>query len=586
MVFGRMRDGVAVDRASAELATVAARLARAYPETHGELSARVYPFVEMEMERETSRVLYLMLGAVSFVLLIACANVANLLLARAASRSREVAIRTALGATRRRLMAQHLAESLVLAAAGGLLGLAIAYFAVRFFAVSTANIIEAFWMQFRVDGTVVAFAAGLVGTAAIVAGILPAIRASRADVNEILKDATGGGTGLRIGRIARGLMVVEVALATGLLIMTLTFTRSAIALRSVDLPFPDRQIFVAQLGLGADEMPDDAARGRFMAELLERLRGTPGVRAAALVSYLPGRGSGHWSFSLDARSEGTPVEALPTTGFSVVTPEFLDVLGAGVLRGRGLSWQDHAGAPPAALVNESFVRKYSADREVLGRRVWLGRRELTIVGVVPDLQIQDVDDPAAEGVYASFLQMPPYAVRLMVHTAGDPLTLTNPVRDAVAALAPDIPVFEPNTLRGAIYADKRILEVFGVLFLIFGAGALFLAVLGLYAVVSFAVSRRAREIGVRVALGARPRDVLQLVLRQGLVMVGLGAAIGLFIAFGLSRALSAGIDVIQPAGVPTYLAIVGILGAAALAGLVRPVRAALALPPATALRTD
>jgi ABC-type antimicrobial peptide transport system permease subunit len=177
-------------------------------------------------------------------------------------------------------------------------------------------------------------------------------------------------------------------------------------------------------------------------------------------------------------------------------------------------------------------------------------------------------------------------VRLLVRTAGDPLALTNSVRDAVAALAPDIPVFEVNTLRGAIYADKRILDVFGVLFLVFGIGGLFLAVLGLFAVVSFGVSRRAREIGVRVALGADPRDVLGLVLRQGMVMVGIGVAIGLFIAFGLSRALAAGIDVVEPAGWPTYLAIAGILGSAALLALVRPVRKALALEPTVALRAE
>jgi predicted permease len=585
MVFGRMAEGRSVDQATAELATVAARLAREYPETHGELSARVYPFVQMEMEAETSRVLYLMLGAVSFVLLIACANVANLLLARAASRTREVAIRTALGATRARLITQHLTEALLIAGVGGVLGLGIAHLAVRFFATSTSHIIEAFWMQFRVDGVVVGFAALLVTVAAVAAGILPALRASRTDVGEVLKDGSGGGIGLRIGRVARALVVAEVTLATGFLIMTMTFTRSAIALRSIHLPFPDRQIFVAQIGMGEDEMPDAAARGQFMAALQERLRGLPGVRAAALMSWLPGRGSGRWSFSLDAPPETSP-DQLPTAGFSVVTPEFLEVLDAGVLRGRGLTWREDRDAPVAALVNETFVRKYSADREVLGRHLWLGRRELTVVGVVPDLQAQDVDDPAAEGIYASFLQMPPYAVRLLIRTAGDPLALTNSVRDAVAALAPDIPVFEVNTLRGAIYADKRILDVFGVLFLVFGIGGLFLAVLGLFAVVSFGVSRRAREIGVRVALGADPRDVLGLVLRQGMVMVGIGVAIGLFIAFGLSRALAAGIDVVEPAGWPTYLAIAGILGSAALLALVRPVRKALALEPTVALRAE
>jgi predicted permease len=585
MVFGRMADGVSVDQARVELATVATRLSREYPEAYGELSARVFPLVEMEMEAETARVLYLMLGAVSFVLLIACANVANLLLARAASRTREVAIRTALGATRRRLVTQNLAESFLLAGVGGLLGLGIAHLAVRFFAVSTSNIIEAFWMQFRVDGTVVGFAALLIAAAGVAAGIMPALRASRTDVSEVLKDGTGGGTGLRIGRIARTLVVAEVALATGFLIMTMTFTRSAIALRSIDLPFPDRRILAAQIGAESEQLADPAVRGRFVTDLSERLRALPGVQAAALVSALPGRGSGNRSFSLDARPESRSAE-LPTAQVAIVTPDFLDVLQAGVLRGRGLTWRDDANAPAVALVNETFVRKYSPDREPLGRRVWLYDQDLAIVGVVPDLQMQDVDDRAAEGLYASMLQVRPSTVRLVALTAGDPLALASGVRDAVEAVVPDLPVYEINTLRGAIYADKRILDVFGILFLVFGVGALFLAILGLYAVVSFAVSRRAREIGVRVALGANPGDVMGLVLRQGLALVGGGTAVGLFIAFGLSRALAAGIDVVEPAGVPTYLAIVGILGTAALAGLARPVRRALALEPAAALRAD
>jgi putative ABC transport system permease protein len=584
-VFGRLRNRVSLDAARAELATVAARIARQYPETHGDLSARLYPFVELEMEPETARALYLMLGAVSFVLLIACANVANLLLARAATRTREMAIRTALGATRRRMVLQHLAESTVLAGLGGLLGLGIAYAAVRFFAVSTSNIIEAFWMDFRVDGTVVGFAAALVMAAGIVAGILPALRASATDVADVLKDASGGATGLRIGRVARVLVVGEMALATGFLIMTMTFTRSALALRAVALPFPDRDILAAQVGVGQETLGDPAARARFARDLSDRLRAIPGVRAAGLVSALPGRGSGEWTFALDAPPT-EPASGQPTAGLAIVTPEFFDVLEAGVLRGRGLTWGDDAGAPAAAVVNQSFVRKYSSDREPLGRRIFLGQRELTIVGVVPDLQIQDVDDRAAEGVYASILQVRPYAVRLVARTGGDPLALAPTVRDAVEAVDPDLPVYEVATLRTAIYADKRVLDVFGVLFLLFGIGALFLAVLSLYAVVSFAVNRRAREIGIRVALGAAPRDVTGLVLRQGAILIGAGSAIGLLIAFGLSQALAAGIDVVEPAGVPTYLAIVGTLSGAALMGLVRPVRRALALEPAAALRAE
>jgi putative ABC transport system permease protein len=584
-VFGRLRDGVSLDEARAELATIATRLGRQYQDTHAERSARVFPFVDMETDPAIVRVLYLMLGAVSFVLLIACANVANLLLARAAFRTREMAIRTALGATRRRILVQHLSEAVVLSALGGLLGLAIAREAVGFFGRSTASIIDAFWVDFRVDRTVVVFATALVVTAGIAAGMLPALRASAAAVAEVLKDASGGATGVRIGRLARSLVVVEVALATGFLIMTMTFTKSAVALRSIALPFPDRQIFAGQVGVDWTTLGDPAARARFASALSQRLRAIPGVQAAALVSALPGRGSGHWSFSPDTRPS-SPATNQPTTSLAVVTPEFFDVLGARVLRGRGLTWRDDADAPAVAVVNESYVRKYSANRDPLGRHLWFGERELTIVGVVPDLQIQDVDEKAGDGVYASILQLRPYAVRMVLRTAGDPLAITPRVLDAVESVDPDLPLYEIGTLRSTIYADKKVLDVFGVLFLLFGAGALFLAGLGLYSVVSFGVSRRAREIGVRVALGARPRDVVGLVLRQGMTLIGVGTAIGLLIAFALSHALAAGIDFVEPAGPRTYFAIAGSLGCAALLGLLRPVQRALALEPVSALRAE
>jgi predicted permease len=545
----------------------------------------VFPFVETEMAPNTPAVLYLMLGIVSFTLLIACANVANLLLARAAGRTREVAIRTALGAGRARIVTHHVAESLVLAAIGGLLGLAIAQVGVRYFAGSTAHIIDAFWIDFRVDGAVLLFATALVGVAGVLAGILPGLRAASGNVAEILKDAPSGTTGLRMGRLARGLVVVEVALATGLLIMTMTFTKTAVALRAIPLPFPARQILTGQIGLPRETLASAAARARLAADLWARLEAIPGVTGAALVSVLPGRGAGNWRFTLDAPL-ATSTPGGPTTGLALVTPGFFDLLGAGALRGRALTWQDGPNAPPVAVVNASWVRRYSQDRDPIGRRVWFGDQVLEIVGVVPDLQVQDPEDLAGDGVYASLLQVRPYVVRLMLHTAGDPLALTASVRSVVEAVDPDLPLFEVATLRDAIYSDKKVLEAFGALFLLFGVGALFLTMVGLYGVVSFAVRLRSREIGVRVALGAAPGHIVTLVLRQGASLVGIGTAVGLFIAFALSHALAAVIEFVQPAGPVTYLAIAGVLVATALAGLLRPVMRALALQPMTALRLD
>jgi predicted permease len=593
-VFGRLGNDVALDAARAEMATIARRLAARSPETHADQTIRVYPFVELEMEPPIARGLYLMLGAVSFVLLIACANVANLLLARAAARMRDAAIRTALGATRKRIVSLQLAESCLLAAAGGAFGLAIATVAVRSFATSTAHIIEAFWMEFRVDGAALAFSAALVTVAALAAGVLPALRASRPDVADVLKDTGAGTTGLRMGRLARGLVAGQIALATGFLVMTITFAGSAVALRAVHMPFAAREILAGQVGLGQDVLGSAERRAAFVTDLAERLNALPGVTAAGLVSVLPGRGAGTAAFSFDPpdapeapRADATPSSAgQRTTGLALVTPGFFDALGARVLRGRGIEWRDGPEAPGVAVVNESWVARYSPDRDPIGRRLWFGRRMLEVVGVVPDLQMQDPEDRLGDGVYASLLQFRPYGVRFIARAVGDPLALTPAVWDAVSAVDPDVPVFEMATLHDAIYADKKVLDAFAILFLLFGLGALFLTMIGLYGVVSFAVSRRAREIGVRVALGATPRDVVSLVLRQGMTLIAGGTAAGLVLAFALSRMLAAGLEPIEPAGPLTFVAIGGTLILTALIGILRPVRRAVSLDPMTALRLE
>ncbi|NOT08091.1 MAG: ABC transporter permease [Gemmatimonadales bacterium] len=584
-VFGRLRDGVSSERAAAELTTMLARAPAVSAGTPADRRGKVIPFIETETPREMVSALYLMVGAVSFVLLIACANVANLLLARAANRSRDTAIRTALGATRRRLVTQHLVEAVLLSGIGGLIGLGIAHAGVRFFALMSGEILEAFWVDFRVDGVVVVFASLLVMFAAVAAGILPALRASATDVAEVLKDQSAGSTGLRMGRLARALVVGEVALATGFLITTVTFVKSAVALRAVDLPFPAKQIFTAQLGMSQELLADPERRARFAADLSARLRAIPGAEAVALVSSLPGRGSVTWNFALDGAVFPRPEER-PYTNVVTVTPDFLDVLGATAVRGRSLSWRDAIGTPAVAMVNESFVRRHSADRDPLGRRLTLGEREFTVVGVVPDLLVRDVDQPLQDGVYLSLLQARAYQTRILIRTAGAPLALSASVWEAVRAVDPDLPIQEIASLQEAIFADSKVLDAMAALFLAFGVGALFLTVIGLYGIVAFAVSRRTREIGVRVALGARPRDVVALVLKQGAREVGLGTAIGLAIAFALAKALSAAIEVVDPADPGVYVAVVSLLLTAALAGLLVPVRRALRLNPSRALGAE
>jgi predicted permease len=523
-----------------------------------------------------------MLLAVSFVLVIACANVANLLLARAATRTKEVAIRTALGASRRRIVVQHLLESAVLAVAGGVLGVLIAYGGVRFFDVATANIIEAFWIDFRVDRTVLLFATSLVGVAALFAGVLPALRASAAPSSAVLKDSAGTGS-LRIGRLSRGLVIAELALMCGLLAVAGTFVKAAIGLRAVDMPFEARDIFTAQLSVSGT-ISEPAQRDRVMREITERIAAAPGVHAVALASTLPARGGINYSFAVDAPLE---LDRAETTGVVMASPGFLDVLGSAMLRGRDFTWSDDARAAPVALVNESWVRRFSPDRDPIGRSISLYQREpVTIIGVVPDLQMQDPDEARGDGVYLPITQQGAYAVRMMVRGAGAPLTLTASVLDQVAAVDPDLPVFEIATLHDAIYADASVLDAFSVLFAVFGAGALFLAVIGLYGVVSFGVAQRTREFGVRIALGARRRDILSLVARQGGVSIAIGALLGFVLAVALHYGIASTLDFVEPGDVVLFTTIFAALALTALVALLVPARRAAATEPLEALRYE
>jgi len=257
-----------------------------------------------------------------------------------------------------------------------------------------------------------------------------------------------------------------------------------------------------------------------------------------------------------------------------------------VLRGRSIDWRDRPGGTIAAVVNTSWVRRFSADREPLGRKIWLGERVLEVVGVVPDLQIQDPGDRLGDGIYVSMLQLRPFAIRVLARTQNDPLALTSSVRNAAESIDRDLPLFEVSSLYDAIYSDKKVLDAFGALFFAAGVGALLLTMVGLYGIVSFAVASRTREIGVRVALGASRGDIARLVLGQGSKLIGIGTAVGLVIAVGLSHALAAATEFFQPAGVLTYLAIAGALVTTAAAGLVRPVRRALTLAPIDALRRE
>jgi putative ABC transport system permease protein len=573
-VFVRVRPGTPIRQAEAELAGLTPPAPpRAATGVH------LFPFTEIETPKDVIRALYVMVVAASFVLLIACSNVANLLLARAAVRRRDVAVRMALGASRRHIVVSQLLESLMLSGAGCLLGIGLAAVGTRLFAVNTANIIEAYWVDIRVDAAVVAFASGLAIAATTLAGLAPALRSARATISEAL--AGTGRSSLRLGRVGRNLVAVQVTLAGGLLALTMILGQTSVRLRGVVWPYDPHAIATAELGVAGSVLDDPAARTVALDRIAAAVRALPGVADAAFVSALPGRGSGNWSFSLDAATDRPSM----ATGVTMATPGFLSVLDGQVLHGRSLQARDDQNAPPLAVVNRSFVGRFSPDRDPVGRRIFLGTKSFTIIGIVPDLMAGDVQDRRQDGVYIPMAQLRPVAVRLMARGAAA-ATLLPEVRRAIRAVDPDLPVFELMPLYDAVFQDKRVLDVLSLLFLTFGAGALALTAVGLYSVLSFGVAMRSREIGIRVALGARRLQVVALVARDGAAQVAIGLAGAAGFAILISRVFASAVEQVNPASGRVIAGIVGAIFVTSLLALVGPARRASRAGIAACLRSE
>lgn len=574
-VFGRLADGADPELARAELLMLS-RGAAETDDARAAIALDVVDFVELETPRETRWGLYLLLIAVSGVLIIACVNVANLFIVRAVARARDVAVRLALGAERRTILVEQMAESLVLSTVAAAAGLAIAWAGTRAFRLGTADILEAFWMDFRLDTTVVFYASALAVAAAAAAALVPALRASRTDIVSTLRDGGQGASSLKIGRLSRGLLAGQIALACGLLAFTILLGQAAVALHTRAWPFDPDKLLAAQLGIPPSVLDDEDARGRMLVRLEEELRQMPGVRSTALASVLPGRGTGRWSFSFDAPA--TDPARLPTTGLTLVSPSYFDTLSAPVLSGRGLTGDDRPGAPVAAVVNESFVARYSADRDPVGRRVFIARREVTIVGVVPDLMSGDVDEAEHHGMYVSIHQLRPYTVRVVAAGFAEPMSLMRPLRQAIDRVDPDLPISETFTVRESALRDKQILDVLSRLFGVFGTGALLLTAIGLYSVTAFSIALRRRELGIRVALGATRGDLLRMLAAQGGRQLAVGLIAGTALAFGLTRGFKAAINFASDHD--------GFVLAAVIASLCVTTVAAIALPVLRASRTD
>ena len=590
-VIGKLKPSVSMDQANVDVATIAKRLASEYKDSNEGFTASVSPFTDAYIGKEPRQLLFTMLGAVFFVLLIACANVANLLLDRAAHRTKEVGIRTALGASRSAVVRQFLAEAFVLSAAATVFGIVLAYVGIALFnrAITVTQI--PFFIDIRLHPPVLAFTILVACLTTLVAGAIPAYQSSRADINEILKDESRGASSFKIGRISKALVAFEIALSCGLLVAAGLMIKSVTNMRTMDPGFAPHTVFTARLGFPA-AYTDTAAEWRFFDQVVERVSGLPGVQAAALSSGLPGAqaGFGFTSFAQENQNYLKDKD-YPGSRTVVVTPHFFATLSTPVISGRSFAESDGEGALPVVIVNRAFVAKYYKGSDAIGRRIRLGGASskapwLTIVGTVADQFTGDQNDPKSPVIYQPFAQARNSFMYISARTNGAPMGLTQSVRAAVTKLNTDIPLYWVMPLDQAIAQSLWFVKVFGTMFMIFGVVALFLASVGLYAVMSFSVSRRRREVGIRMALGAQGRDVVRMIFGQGLVQLGIGMTIGLALALGISSLMKVVLFQVEPRDPAIFGGVVGVLLAVGLLACLVPARRATLVDPLVALRSD
>jgi len=588
VVIARLRPGVSLDVANADVAGIARRIATEYKASNEGISASARPIMENEIGPQPRRLLWTMLAVVSFVLLIACANVANLLLDRAAHRTKEVGIRAALGASRLAVVRQFLSEAVVLAIIGAGLGAGVAQVGIMLFNRAIVDTNPPFWLDIRLHPPVLLFVAATALVASLFSGAIPAYQSSRADINEILKDESRGASSFRIGRLSRALVVFEIALSCALLVASGLMAKSIIKLRTLDPGVATANIFTARVGF-ADTEADTATQTRFFEALAPRLAALPGVQAVALSSQTPATCCGGSNFAIEGKQYEKDRD-YPYTQSMTVSDGFFPTFKVAALQGRVFSTDDKAESVPVVIVNQSFVRKHFASENPVGRRIRLGGAKSTkpwrtIVGVVPDIFTGDPGNPRDAGILIPLTQDRSNTLSMAIR-APNAMSLTPQVRAVVASLDSDIPIYFVTPMTDAVQRNVWHVRVFGGLFMVFGVAALLLAAIGLYAVMAFSVSRRAREVGIRIALGARTSDVLRLVFRQGIIQLAIGMTLGLGLGALVSQGIAGVLFEVQPRDPVTFAGVVALLTVAGLLACYIPARRAAKVDPLSAMRVE
>ncbi|MCI0488710.1 MAG: ABC transporter permease [Blastocatellia bacterium] len=584
-IVARLKPGISIEQARTNLQTI---LQPQYP---NQIQLNVVSLHE-QLVGDTRTPLLVLLGAIAFVLLIACANVANLLLVRAAARQKEVAVRTALGASRFRLFRQLLTESLLLTATGGAVGLLLAFLSLDLL-VSLSPIKIPRLSEVGIDGRVIGFLSSIVLLTGALLGTLSAFRLSEGDLREALKEGAGRATAGRTRqRLRSGLVVAEIGLSLVLLIGTGLMLRSFLSLRAIDPGFKPEGVLSVNLSLPQSRYPEWSQRAEFVRQAIERLEAMPQARSVASAAYIPL--SGNYN-SRRFAIQGLPLPEPgrePFANNTPVSPDYFRTLGMPLVAGRAFTVRDDIEAPGVAIVNQTFARRYFAGEEVIGKHIRFYSSSdpqppwLEIVGVAGDIRQASLSAEARPEIYVPHAQSAWSFINFFVRTDGDPMSLVVALKSAIREIDKDQPVSSIATLDEVLadsIADRR-----GLMFLlgVFAAVALALATVGIYGVISHSVSQRTREIGIRLALGAQPRDVLKLILRQGLLLILAGLGLGLTGAIGLTRLMSDLLFEVSTTDLITFISVPLILTVVALMACCVPARRATRVDPMVALRYE
>ncbi len=589
---GRLAPGVTLEQAREEVSAMSTRLAEEYPATN---TGWIYQGNSMKQALATDQVwtIFYLLGlTVTFVMLIACSNVATMMLARASSRTKEIAVRAALGAGRVRILRQFLTESLMLSACAGVLGLIVA----------RASLAGLVWMvgensgtnffeMLVIDRNVLAFTLAVSALAPLLFGFLPALRAARTDLSETLKDSTRGSSGASGLRGRRFLVATQVALALSLMVVAGLLIDDMIENRTMELGFEPSGVLTMRIDLAEGKYPEERQWNVFFDDVLRRAKGVPAVERAAWLARRP-LIEGTPRRELLIEGQPVPPEEQPNwTDVVVVSPGYFDVMQFPLLQGRDLAESDIADGVPVAVVNREFAERFWPEQEPLSRRVRLGGIDseepwLEVVGVVGNLATGDPDNPAVPIAYLPLEQNPRQGMSLVTRTRGEPLDAVAALRQQISEVDPDQPVGDVRTVEQVLLDGMAVYDTLITIFVSFAAFALVMASTGIYGVISFSVAQRTQEIGIRMALGAESSDVLHLIVRQSLWLIGIGAAVGTIGALALGRALASAVVGLNATDPVALGGVVIVLGLAALIATLIPARRAVRIDPVTALRSE